>query len=418
MKRTLPIVLILSMLLAVACQKGTPARTVQPQAATPEAIATIKLGYRSADAFAKTIDQLAAAFAQRYPQYRVEKVELPEPGTELDKQLKAGAVDIITSTSLVDPELASPLDPYLDRSGPQLKNLTKASDSLRIGGHLYQLPILLLPEGLLINRDLWQAAGLTPPANGWTWSELREAAAKLTRGEGADRVWGLNASMPEYLLEVYLMEKTGAPFWMAKEEDVLEALRLLAGMVLTDRSLPAPASRDWANSMGTPVSRLLEKKQAAIEYGTVLPAAIINERLRFPWDVAPMPVGSGQRPVMRVVPTSLAMVAGTAQSDGARAFMQFAAGAEGAAIVAATGAIPADGTAVTGESRAAMQSAAPAGTLHLLDTLWVHTPLLGENAHKVAQELRRLTNLCLRGELDADTAVTQFVQFRKQWITD
>lgn len=45
---------------------------------------------------------------------------------------------------------------------------------------------------LLINQDMFEAAGLDIPYDGWSYSEFLTAAEKLTVGEGQDKVYGIS----------------------------------------------------------------------------------------------------------------------------------------------------------------------------------------------------------------------------------
>lgn len=422
MKRSLPIVLVLMMLLAAACQKSVPVRAVQTQtqAEAPREVITLKLGYRSSDFFASGFDQLGAAFAERYPHYRIQQVELPpfDQRALFDERVQAGEYDLIVYTGVADPGLLEPLDAYLDRSQPAMARVAAAADSMRISGRLHQIPILLVPHAFLVNLELWEAAGLPLPASGWSWNEFREAAARLTRGDGASRIWGFNTDIHEDLLAVYLMEKTGKSFWLAEEKDLREAMHFFTGMVQTDRSLPPPTLRDWGSTIRVTGSRHFEKRQAALEYRSLLALPAMNKWLGFPWDIAPVPVGPGQKPIMFVNATSLLMAANSGQKDAAWEFIRFAAGPEGAATVAASGAFPIDGSTATKEAWAGLPAAPPSGALHLFDTPWVTTGLFEGNPGKVAMELYRLANQSLRGEIDPDTAVTQFLEFRRRYVAD
>ncbi|MDF2628323.1 MAG: transporter substrate-binding protein [Symbiobacteriaceae bacterium] len=423
MKRTFPIVLALVMLLAAACQKGAPVRAAQPPAQpdAPPAIITIDLGYHSTDAFRPLIDQLIAAFEKRFPEYRINKVELPPRGpgqqAEIDKGLRSGAYDIIRGA--FDRQLLEPLDPYLTRSMPALTRVAESSEHLRISGRLYGLPLWRVPEGFIINRELWAAGGLPLPESGWSWDDLRTAVARLTHGDGENRVWGLNTALHEFLFSTWLMQKAGPKFWLAAEQDLREGLRFFMGLAGTDQSMPRPPQRDWGTGLVSMSERdLFRDKRAVIEYGGVHQILLMNERYPFAWDILPMPARSGGRPVLRVRTVSYAMAASSDQKDAAWEFLRFAVGPEGAAIIAASGALPTDGAGVTEEVWAAMQPAPPAGMTHLLDTPWVSDGVYEGNASRLVNELFRLTNLCLRGELDPDTAVTQYLEFRKRYVVE
>jgi multiple sugar transport system substrate-binding protein len=423
MKRRLSIVLLLTMLLATACQKGSPTRAVQIQAqpdSVPEII-TIDIGAPAKGV--PILDQLITAFEARYAQYRVRKVDLPPVGpnflADLEKRLRAGEYDLFPVLSDDRPIWAS-LDPYLDRSRPAMDRVAKAAESLRQGGTVYRLPILLEPECFLVNRGMWEAAGLTLPAQGWDWDAFRSAAAKLTSGQDTARVWGSGVNIPEYLFSVWLMQKTGEEFWLADEQDLREGLQFFTTMVQTDRSLPEPQPRDWGNGTSlSPYATLFYEEKAAIGYGTFLPLVQMQQWVKFPWDVLPVPTRAGGKPVMRVTPYSYAISSASPDKDAAWAFLQFAVGPEGAAIVAANGAVPTDGSAVTQDAWKGIQPAPPAGMAYLLKTPWVIDAINGGSAdERMIHELYRLTNLSLRGEIAPDTAVTQYLEFRQKRVAN
>jgi multiple sugar transport system substrate-binding protein len=421
MKRSLPVALLVIMLLTAACQKGAPTRAVRSPADTPPEIITINLGYFSNDNHAVIIDQLVTAFEKRHPEYRINKVAPPEGtsdySTELTRRLKAGEYDLFPIVSN-DRSMWEALDPYLDRSGPALQKVAKAADSLRMNGRLYGLPIMLEPESFLVNRAMWEAAGLTLPEQGWSWDEFREATSKLSHGEGADRVWGVGTELHEFLFSVWLMQKAGQEFWLADEADLREGLRLFTSLVQTDRVMSVPEVRDWGTSLTIKFhAKQFFEQQAAVGYTTIPPLAQMNKKVSFSWDVLPMPVQSGERPVMRVKPLMYAVSALSEVKDAAWEFLRFAVGPEGAAIVAANGAIPVDGSEVTQDAWAGRQPAPPAGMAYLLSTPWVtDNVLFASNDRGMTAELFRLTNLCLRGEIDPDTAVTQYIEFRKRRV--
>jgi multiple sugar transport system substrate-binding protein len=421
MKRSLPIALLVIMLLTAACQKGAPSRAVRSPVDTPPEIITINLGYYPNDSHAAILDQLITAFEKRYPEYRINKAAPPEgtsdPFAELTRRLKAGDYDLFPVVSN-NGSMWVALDPYLDRSGPALQKVAKAADSLRTKGRLYGLPIMLEPESFLVNRTMWEAAGLTLPEQNWSWDEFREAAAKLSSGEGTGRVWGVGTQLHELLFSVWLMQKAGQEFWLADEADLREGLRFFASLVQTDKALPVPEVRDWGASLIIKFhAKQFFEQQAAVGYTTIPPLGEMNKLVSFPWDVLPMPVQSGGRPVMRVRPYTYSVSASSEKKDAAWEFLRFAVGPEGAAIVAANGAIPVDGSTVTQDAWAGRQPAPPAGMGHLLSTPWVtDNVLFAPQDLGMTNELFRLTNLCLRGEVDPDTAVTQYIEFRQKRV--
>lgn len=69
-------------------------------------------------------------------------------------------------------------------------------------GKLYGLPISVYTLMCYYNKDMFEAAGITPPSldwnDTWTMEEWREIGTKLSSGEGIDRIYG---AWIEYQLE-------------------------------------------------------------------------------------------------------------------------------------------------------------------------------------------------------------------------
>lgn len=61
------------------------------------------------------------------------------------------------------------------------------------GDQIYGLPsIYSNNRWMMINVDMFEEAGIEIPYDGWTYAEFYEAAEKLTKGEGLDKVYGMN----------------------------------------------------------------------------------------------------------------------------------------------------------------------------------------------------------------------------------
>lgn len=59
------------------------------------------------------------------------------------------------------------------------------------GGQIYGIPTKFESYYLLANVDMFKEAGIELPLDGWTYSEFREAAKQLTKGEGMDKIYGM-----------------------------------------------------------------------------------------------------------------------------------------------------------------------------------------------------------------------------------
>lgn len=58
-------------------------------------------------------------------------------------------------------------------------------------GKIYGIPTKFENYFILANMQMFEEAGIDLPLDGWTYSEFRDIALKLTHGEGADKVYGM-----------------------------------------------------------------------------------------------------------------------------------------------------------------------------------------------------------------------------------
>jgi multiple sugar transport system substrate-binding protein len=86
-----------------------------------------------------------------------------------------------------------PLDDYIEKfnfdiaaQNPELLKMATYNDEL------YGLFGWAGVTAIYYNKKLFDEAGLDYPQYGWTWDDCKDIAKKLTRGEGADKVYGIN----------------------------------------------------------------------------------------------------------------------------------------------------------------------------------------------------------------------------------
>lgn len=95
-----------------------------------------------------------------------------------------------------------PLNSYLDAEGVTYSELY--SSNLAVDGTYYAIPQCGAQiYGVFINKDMLDEAGLAVPKMGWTWDDYADYAAKMTKGEGASKVYGshLHFTWAEFLRE-------------------------------------------------------------------------------------------------------------------------------------------------------------------------------------------------------------------------
>ncbi|HUF11120.1 MAG TPA: ABC transporter substrate-binding protein, partial [Rhodothermales bacterium] len=141
-----------------------------------------------------------------------------------------------------------PIDEYADFEEVKSWFLPNIMESTKYKGRYYGVPFNALAFVLVLNKDLFDAEGLSPPR---TWSEFRDAARRLTKdldGDGSIDQWGLVLLGGDKAAFSYRM----APFIYKAGGDILSddlktavfdspeavsAVRLFADMYQVDRSI-------------------------------------------------------------------------------------------------------------------------------------------------------------------------------------
>ena len=81
-----------------------------------------------------------------------------------------------------------PLDEYFEAEGVVPEEAYSIIQ--KVDGKIYGIPGDLKSWFVLINKDMLDEAGLEVPSLDWTWDDYREYAKALTKGEGANKIYG------------------------------------------------------------------------------------------------------------------------------------------------------------------------------------------------------------------------------------
>ncbi|CAM3647981.1 sugar ABC transporter substrate-binding protein [Cohnella lubricantis] len=141
-----------------------------------------------------------SAYEESHPGITVEVVTLSDKGDtqESMKKLDLAAASNETMDVIMfsDPSgyaarvalgMAAPLDDFIAADGYKVEEDYKVDTHLN--GKVYALPGKFNPWYVLLNKDMLDAAGLSVPTD-WTWDEFADYAKQLTKGDGADKVYG------------------------------------------------------------------------------------------------------------------------------------------------------------------------------------------------------------------------------------
>lgn len=216
-----------------------------------------------------------------------------------------------------------------------------ARDAFMWEGEQMCIPQNVSSLAVYYNADLFEAAGLDEPADGWLWSDMVATASALTLDVDAD------GTVDQYGLGVEPGIVRLAPFiWSA------------GGEIFDDDASPTAYTLDNAGAIRA-IQRLVDLRTGSGVIPTdeemeseSLESRFLNGRLGmfmssrravpqlrsitdFEWDVAPIP--SNGQPANVLHSDAFCLTESSSNPDDAWSFVEFALGAEGAQILARTG---------------------------------------------------------------------------------
>jgi len=161
-------------------------------------------------------------------------------------------VDISGSAVSIDhieQGVVEPIDGFLDKD-EKADFYENALDAYTYDDKLYGIPNSITLHSMLLNLDLFEEAGVTPPENGeWTYDEFLDAAKKLTfdrDGDGKMDVYGFSTYvMPGYYESwPFFYKNGGSPLnedmteFTFDSPETVQAIQDLADLKLTEKVAP------------------------------------------------------------------------------------------------------------------------------------------------------------------------------------
>lgn len=123
----------------------------------------------------------------------------------------------------------------------------KMALSYYIDGKPYSIPTKMDQYGIVLNKDMFDAAGIEIPTS-WSFEEFRDVALKLTHGEGEDKVYGMFFNSQQdlmYPFDYFSVQLLGGdPFYKAdgtaniNDPINVAAIELINNMMNVDHSAP------------------------------------------------------------------------------------------------------------------------------------------------------------------------------------
>lgn len=150
----------------------------------------------------KFSEEFIADYMEKNPHVVIqyEPVAGSEYMTKLKTSLSSGtAPDICWVDNwkeLFEKDVFEPLDTYIEKEGFDIAGQNPSLvDAGSYDGTIYGLFGWAGVTGIYYNKELFDEAGIPYPQDGWTWDECKEIAEKLTKGDGADKVYGIDTQL-------------------------------------------------------------------------------------------------------------------------------------------------------------------------------------------------------------------------------
>lgn len=126
--------------------------------------------------------------------------------------------------------------------------------TVHYGGVVQAIPISHAPGGLIVNLDIFEAAGLTVDDVPETWEEVEELAIMLTERDADGNVtqWGLVNGVVDWMLQE--VNLSNGSDWSADDlgqyithpDRLVEGLEWWSGLLLEHEVMPFPSGVTWA----------------------------------------------------------------------------------------------------------------------------------------------------------------------------
>lgn len=144
-------------------------------------------------------NDLAAKFTEKYPNIKVEYIDIAstEYTNKLSIMLNGGSdldvfyiKDADTTLSMYKKGQLYDLSSYIEENKIDLAKYNGLAENFQFDGGTYGLPYRTDYYILYYNKDVFDAASEPYPSNDMTWDQYIEVAARITSGEGANKVFG------------------------------------------------------------------------------------------------------------------------------------------------------------------------------------------------------------------------------------
>ncbi|MEQ8770549.1 MAG: extracellular solute-binding protein [Phycisphaerales bacterium] len=305
------------------------------------------------------IDELIAAYEAANPGVTVEPLHASDFDSKLKTMLASGdppdAFYVPAERlfgSFAEQGLLLPLDEFVAAEGPAFLDgfFPQLVDSFRWNAETHRSgegPLYGIPKGFTttvnyVNLDLFEAAGVPVPYDGWTWDEYADAVEKITAlghvpGEPGKRVWGGVIQTWNWVLMNHVWT-FGGDFFRGDFTDptvtdprTVEALQFLQDLRFEEKTVYN------ATGIAQAEDELFRLGQVGV-IGTLGRWKVPTYRqVDFRWDVVPPPHKNIDAPVSPIVTVCWAISAETPHPEETWELLTFLCGERGQALIAELG---------------------------------------------------------------------------------
>lgn len=351
MKRIYGILLLIFLLLLTGCENNEKAQYyIQKEDAVADGTVTLEVFAWEDEE--ENLRILSEAFMKENADISINMNILPvseysQQMMGIKKGMQTGDVVLFSNISepvvWIEKDVLQDLAPWLENTEECYETWYQGEDEKYIS---YMRPYRKSKWAVYYNKDLFDQRGIPYPQSGWTWSDYAQTAERLTGQVGLNRIYGSLSYAPDNKWWRVPARTAGAnnPLNEKELQLFMEAAKWCYELTY-DLKAQVPY-KDRTGNSGISGEEIFLEGNTGMFFSGDWSAAILNElilekKLDISYDIAPMPRWE-EEPFYSISDAAVvAMTASTAHKDEAYAFIQFIAGAEGAALLAQRGYIPA-----------------------------------------------------------------------------
>lgn len=308
------------------------------------------------------------------------------------------------------------LEEYIKRDSFDLSVYSGAAEKLKMDDAQFTLPLRKDWYVLYYNKSVFDEAGVPYPSDDMTWAEYEELARKMTKGEGSAKIYGSHNHTWMGMVSNWALQD-GKNTLMSEDYSFLkpsyeQALRLQDEGIVQSYANLKTASIHY-------ISAFEQGNIAMMPMGCWFIGTLINDKkqnnFEFDWGVTriPHPEGVEAGTVVGAV-TPIGINAKSDVPDVAWEFVKFAAGVEGAEILATYGGFPAAESDAVTAALANMEGFPEDGRSALTTTGFVFDRPLDAKMASVRKVIEEEHDLIMIGEQDIDTGIENMNQRAKE----